>query len=233
MKKLSAIDRSQLAGEYVLGTLRGPARARFERLVEDDPHLWQEVAFWERRLGTLGEALPDATPPARVWHAIEAHIGRERADAPQTKGLWRNVPFWRGFVLIAAGLATALLILALIPSANTDFQAVRVATLQNEADGSAWLVRVAADGIAEIAAVGAAAPPPGRDYELWLLRSGDLAPVSLGLASPEKSRRLTLPASFSQGTGFAVSVEPTGGSPTGAPTWPVLFVGNIVGPRHN
>lgn len=233
MKQLSTTDRSQLAGEYVLGTLRGPARARFERLVEDDPHLWQEVAFWERRLGTLGEALPDTAPPARVWAAVEAQIGSDRAGAPQTKGLWRNVPFWRGFGLAAAGLAAALLVFVLLPPANPDFQAVRVATLQNEADGSAWLVRVAADGIAEITAVGAAAAPPGRDYELWLLRRGDLAPVSLGLASPDKSRRLTLPASFTDGTGFAVSVEPTGGSPTGAPTGPVLFVGNIVGPRNN
>ncbi len=233
MKQLSPSDRSQLAGEYVLGTLRGPARVRFERLVEDDPHLWQEVAFWERRLGTLGEALPDRVPPQRVWDAIDAELGAERAPAPPRPNLWQSLPFWRGFGLLAAGAAAALLVVALLPPATPDFRPVQVATLQNEADGSAWIVRVAADGVAEIAAVNAPAAAPGRNYELWLLRGADQAPVSLGLASTAKTQRIALPATFADGTGFAISVEPAGGSPTGAPTGPVLFVGGLVGTRTN
>jgi len=233
VKQLSAIDRSQLAGEYVLGTLRGPARVRFERLVEDDPHLWQEVAFWERRLGALGEALPEQAPPSRVWAAIEAQIGPQRAPTTQSSGFWQSMQFWRGFSLVATGLAAALLVLVLLPPADTDFRPIQVATLQNEADGTAWIVRVAANGTAEIAAIDAPTAPPGRDYELWLLRGTDQAPVSLGLASTAQTQRIALPATFADGTGFAISVEPAGGSRTGAPTGPVLFVGGLVGTRTN
>lgn len=233
MKTLSPSDRSQLAAEYVLGTLRGPARVRFERLVEDDPRLWQEVSFWEHRLGTLGEALPDLAPPEQVWRAILAEIGPAPAAPRQRQGFWQNAPLWRGLTALAAGIAVVLVALIVVPADETAFQPVQVATLQNEADGSAWLVRIAADGTAEIAAVGAAPVPPGRSYELWLLRGADQAPVSLGLASTAAPTRLVLPASFADGTGFAVSVEPEGGSPSAGPTGPVLFVGGLVGPANN
>jgi len=233
VKTLSSEERSQLAGEYVLGTLRGPARARFERLVEDDPLLWQEVSLWEHRLGTLGEALPDLSPPDHIWAAIAAEIGPDATKTEVRRGFWHSAPVWRGLTAMASGLAAILLVLTFLPNVDTGFQPVQVATLQNETDGSAWLVQIAADGMADVTAVGAAAPPAGRSYELWLLRGADLAPVSLGVASVDEPKRLTLPASFSQGTGFAVSVEPEGGSPTGAPTGPVVFVGGLVGPAKN
>ena len=233
MKTLSPEERSQLAGEYVLGTLRGAARVRFERLVEDDPLLWQEVSFWEHRLGTLGEALPDLPPPDRIWAAIAAEIGPDATKAEVRRGFWHSAPVWRGLTAMASGLAAILLVLTFLPNVDTGFQPVQVATLQNETDGSAWLVQIAADGMADVTAVGAAAPPAGRSYELWLLRGTDQAPVPLGVASVEAPKRLMLPASFSQGTGFAVSIEPEGGSPTGAPTGPVVFVGGLVGPARN
>lgn len=233
MKTLSPEERSQLAGEYVLGTLRGAARVRFERLVEDDPLLWQEVSFWEHRLGTLGEALPDLPPPDRILAAIAAEIGPDATKAEVRRGFWHSAPVWRGLTAMASGLAAILLVLTFLPNVDTGFQPVQVATLQNETDGSAWLVQIAADGMADVTAVGAAAPPAGRSYELWLLRGTDQTPVSLGVASVEAPKRLMLPASFSQGTGFAVSIEPEGGSPTAAPTGPVVFVGGLVGPARN
>jgi anti-sigma-K factor RskA len=233
VKTLSPEERSQLAGEYVLGTLRGAARVRFERLVEDDPLLWQEVSFWEHRLGTLGEALPDLPPPDRILAAIAAEIGPDATKAEVRRGFWHSAPVWRGLTAMASGLAAILLVLTFLPNVDTGFQPVQVATLQNETDGSAWLVQIAADGMADVTAVGAAAPPAGRSYELWLLRGTDQAPVPLGVASVEAPKRLMLPASFSQGTGFAVSIEPEGGSPTGAPTGPVVFVGGLVGPARN
>ena len=45
--------RRLLAAEYVLGTLRGPARRRFERLARGDAALRAEQYFWEARLGQL------------------------------------------------------------------------------------------------------------------------------------------------------------------------------------
>jgi anti-sigma-K factor RskA len=68
-------------------------------------------------------------------------------------------------------------------------------------------------------------------YELWLLPPGE-APLSVGLLSDDASTELTLDEQLSllvrPGLGMAVSLEPPGGSPTGAPTGPVVFTGSIL-----
>lgn len=234
MKTLSQQDRSQIAAEYVLGTLRGAARQRFERMIQEDPLLWQEVAFWERRLGALGEALPEMAPPARVWAAIEAEIGNDRAVSAVAKptGLLQRLGFWRGFSLLASGLAAALLVVLLLPR-EPDFAPVQVATLSSEQSDAAWLVRVGADGRGDITPIGTPMPPPGRAFELWLLRGNDNPPLSLGVAGATGRQAVAVPATARDGIGFAISIEPPGGSPTGAPTGPVVFVGNLVGTQRN
>jgi anti-sigma-K factor RskA len=73
--------------------------------------------------------------------------------------------------------------------------------------------------------------PPTRDYQLWALH-GD-KPTSLGLLTVDANGRATVelrgivnPAHLSA---FAVSMEPSGGSPRPGPTGPVVLVGTIGG----
>ena len=69
--------------------------------------------------------------------------------------------------------------------------------------------------------------PVGKAHELWALPEGG-APVSLGLLPKTgEQRRVLTPAQQTALAGakqIAVSLEPEGGSPTGAPTGPVLLV---------
>lgn len=232
MKTLNQEERDQLAGEYVLGTLRGPARLRFERLVQEDPLLWQEVARWEARFGLLGEALPKLKPPDHVWNAVKAETGIDEDGAKQRGGLWQSLSFWRGVTLATAGLAAALFAIVILPD-EPPIVPVQVATLQGDEAKGAWLVRVASDGVGEITPIGEPASPAGKALELWLLSSGDQPPLSVGLASTTEQVRFHLPSGATSGTGFAISVEPPGGSPTGLPTGPVIFVGNLVGTGSN
>lgn len=67
--------RQMLAAEYVLGTLRGRARRRFERLVDSDAAARAEVRFWESRLASLAASLPPEMPPAAVWLRLEHEVG--------------------------------------------------------------------------------------------------------------------------------------------------------------
>jgi anti-sigma-K factor RskA len=75
---------------------------------------------------------------------------------------------------------------------------------------------------------------PARAYELWALPGSGAAPVSLGLMP--KTGRSTLQLNdaqrlaLSRSKQIAISLEPPGGSPTGAPTGPVLFVAAIAVP---
>src|SRR6476646_5722122 len=95
-----------LAAEYVLGTLRGRARQRFEAMMAKDPALAAVVARWEAWITPLGEQAPGVEPPSRVWRAIEARI----ATAPRAQSsAWSSVAFWRSWGLLSGGLAAVLL----------------------------------------------------------------------------------------------------------------------------
>src|SRR3989442_2452755 len=65
-----------------------------------------------------------------------------------------------------------------------------------------------------------------RALELWAL-PGSGAPRSLGLISASGATVVKKGKVLEGATGLAVSLEPAGGSPTGAPTGPVLYVGKL------
>ncbi|CAB3804924.1 anti-sigma factor [Paraburkholderia caffeinilytica] len=64
-----------LAAEYVLGTLRGGARRRFQRYADHDAAIRQAVEAWQRRISPLAELAEPRMPPAAVWDAVERRLG--------------------------------------------------------------------------------------------------------------------------------------------------------------
>jgi anti-sigma-K factor RskA len=72
----------------------------------------------------------------------------------------------------------------------------------------------------------------GKSYQLWLISKNLGAPRSLGLVDNNEFTSRNLAGNYDIDTlraaNYAVSLEPNGGSPTGAPTGPVLFTGRAV-----
>lgn len=72
--------------------------------------------------------------------------------------------------------------------------------------------------------------PADKDFELWMIEK-DKAPVSLGVitggGSTTAAVEAKLQSAFAEGLTLAVSVEPIGGSTTGAPTGPVVALGPL------
>jgi anti-sigma-K factor RskA len=72
----------------------------------------------------------------------------------------------------------------------------------------------------------------GKSYQLWLISKNLAAPRSLGLVDNNEFTSRNLSGNFDIDTlrtaNYAISLEPHGGSPTGAPTGPVLFTGRAV-----
>ncbi len=72
----------------------------------------------------------------------------------------------------------------------------------------------------------------GKSYELWLISSRLGAPRSLGTVGDDEFTQRPLPGNYDvdtlRGATYAVSLEPAGGSKSGAPTGPVLFTGKAV-----
>src|ERR1700730_7212968 len=87
------VDR--LAAEYVLGTLRGPARRRFESWRANSPQVDERCRYWEEHLMHLAKGLEPVQPPAHVWSAI-----RDPLNLPPHRSPRR----WAGSLALAASL---------------------------------------------------------------------------------------------------------------------------------
>jgi anti-sigma-K factor RskA len=216
-----------LAAEYVLGTLRGRARQRFERVARTERALGDAVQRWEERLLPLAQALPPVNPPDRVWRAIQARIGS--APASRTT-FWSSLGWWRGLAFASLAAVVALSALLLRPAAERGEGAV-VAVLAGS-DAKAALV-ASADRFGRyltIKAISRIDIPADRSLQLWML-PGAGNPQSLGVIDATTAARVALSAPAEEALrnipALAVSLEPRGGSPTGLPTGPVLYTGAV------
>ena len=110
-----------LASAYVLGTLGGGARRRFERLLRDRSDVQLLVAQWEGRLGMLARSVPVQQPPQRVWAAIEARTRpRDVKDAAPQGGwagvLWRRHGVLQGLAGVVLGVVATVALVAAVPT---------------------------------------------------------------------------------------------------------------------
>ncbi len=219
----------RLAAEYVAGTLRGPARRRFAALLPAHPGLRAAVRAWEARLMPLTTVLPGEAPPARVWQRIQARLD---GPAPVAPPWWARLAFWRGVSALAGLAALSLAVLLASPGpAQPPIVVVLDATGAAAGGGAvvpaAFVASISGDGRAVVTKpIGPVALQGGRVLELWAA-AGRNPPRSLGLISAQGVsvvRRAALPPGTDH---LAVSLEPPGGSPTGAPSGPVLAVGSL------
>lgn len=110
-----------LASAYVLGTLGGGARRRFERLLRDRSDVQLLVVQWEGRLGMLASSVPVQQPPQRVWAAIEARTRpRDVKDAAPQGGwagvLWRRHGVLQGLAGVVLGVVATVALVAAVPT---------------------------------------------------------------------------------------------------------------------
>ncbi len=217
-----------LAAEYVLGVQSQTEREALTARLRDDRAFAKLVEEWEQRLAPLNDDYaPVALPPA-LKTAIDARLFP--AEKPQSAGLWNSLAFWRA--LTVGGFALAALMIApvfLTPKPQTIATAPIVAPLQASDTGEVRFVALYQPGSDEIR-ISRIKSEKGadKDYELWLIE-GNSAPQSLGVVADQAEVRVKVKpeyiAKINAGDVFAVSVEPTGGSTTGAPTGPVIAAG--------
>ena len=214
--------RSKLASEYVLGTLKGAARRRFEDYLRRDAALRAVVAQWEAHLNPLTERLVPVTPHARVWKGIEARIdGSNPSTSAEKKptGLWASIAFWRSFSLGASGLAAALMATIFL-SLPLDRSPMLTAVLAEDNNVARVFIEQPKSGMLMVKMVKPWKTMNGMALQLWVVPK-DGAPRSLGVINDTGETKLVLVGMDEKLTGglvFAISKEPPGGSPTGQPT---------------
>ena len=224
-----------LAGEYVLGTLAGVERSRFEARIAAEPELRALVDAWTNRLAPLADALPTVEPSPEVWRRIEAKLTPYVPDPTPLPSLLSRLGFWRWSALGGA-LATIVLALFIAFGPKPLGDADHIVVL-NDAQGKPAVI-VVADVRTNTVAVKqlAAAPPAGRVYQLWLLADANQPPKPIGIMTAAAAIPHAMPAGLKdalpRASGIAVSLEPPGGSPTGLPTGPVLYHGPVIALAH-
>lgn len=226
------IDQNTRAAEFALGLLEGSDLSAAQRLAATDPAFAAEVARWSMQLSPLFDEVEPIAPPTSTFAMIE----RRLAPDPSVD-LKRRVRAWQwisgGMTAIAASLAAVLLLPAsrVSPWATEPFVVARAPMVAVLEGGKNHLVASwnGADQVVIVPA-GLVAAPTGKAHELWMIPK-DGKPRSMGVISSSPRKMAVTPTIASllaDGAAFAVSVEPSGGSPTGQPTGPVIASGKLV-----
>lgn len=220
-----------MAGEYVLGTLSAAERVEAQTLLSQNGEFAAAVDLWASRLTPLLLAARSIAPPTHLRERILASIGAA-SPSGSVVDLAKRVSFWRGVSLAASAVAAALALFIVFKPAPEVAPGNYVAVLQPEGPGPAFVASIdIKDGTISVKRLGSEAEA-GKTYELWAVGGGRTAPQSLGvidasLKIPAGQLGKIDPATLNE-TVFAISLEPQGGSPTGAPTGPVLYTGKLV-----
>lgn len=236
------LDR--LAASYALGTLRGPARRRFEAMAREQAPVRAAALIWQGRLSSINELQPGIAPPPAVWTRIENLVLAEREQAAlqaarakaathtateEGWGAWlRSLTVWR--VASAAGAVATVAAVTVglnlrqelgseIAKLQTQLQATPqieyVAVLADDQAAASMLVTFdPKNKKLTLQRVGAYQEADDRSLQLWALPPSG-GPKSLGVLSNDKLLRLTAGESdVREVPTLAISLEPKGGVPS-------------------
>lgn len=224
---ISGMDGDSVrVAEYALGLLTPDEHAAMGTRIRADRLLRSELGFWRSRFAGLDAQFAETPAPAAVWSRIERRLFADTARA----GWWNSLALWRGLSAAAAAIAVVAIGInlatprpdpnafaaQLVAALSAQGSNVQVVALYNAQTGQVRLTTISGDAV------------PDKDYELWAIEGAN-APKSMGVIPinqrvdvPVKSDIL---AGFGPGVTLAISLEPKGGSPTGAPTGPVVAAG--------
>jgi anti-sigma-K factor RskA len=222
--------------------------------VEPSPEVWDRI---KAAAGLSGAQMPLVLPEAAPPPAVEPVV-TEATAAPEASNVVAfpaPVRRWRTIATAMTAIAAALIAIVVtqvvrpdllpdsirptprtqvvqVPAPPAPAPAQYVAVLQKDGGSPAFILTV--DGATRNFTVRKvdAAPEPGKSYELWVISDRLGAPRSLGvIGEGDFTARPALAAydsSIVRNATYAVTVEPSGGSPNGKPSAAPVFAGKLI-----
>lgn len=211
MTEPSEFDLLELVVPYALDAVSDAERADIERRLADAPRAVAEafrvqVAEARETLATLSDAT--AVPPPAALRAAVLQGNRSQAREPR----WRNRVLVAAAVLAVGGSAFAAgWILRPPPAPPVAEQVmtapdVRSVSTALRSGGTATVVYSRERGDGMVVFDGAAAPPPGMAYQVWLMKDGVPVAAGPGVGNP----RTVMVPDIGRATALGVTVEPVG-----------------------
>lgn len=220
-----------LAAEYVIGTMRGKARIRYQKLIMQYQAVSEATAQWEQYLAGFADSVAPVAPPHDIWEKIQQRLGHKEAVNTSTqiidferakRARWKNLSLFS----TAAAVVFAVLLFVMQPAPTADI--THIAVVNNADNTPLWVIEVSDDTMrVKVTDVFTAAA--NKDYELWMVPANGEAPISLGLLPELGADSRATPSILLDNSiaALAVSLEEPGGSVTGSPT-EVLYIAPIV-----
>jgi anti-sigma-K factor RskA len=187
----------RLAAEYVLGTLVGRARARFEALAERHELVRERRDHWDRRLNALADAATPIQPPPGAWNSVFARI----APVPSTQegrhfieqlSFWRRASFTTGFV--AAALAVVLILPVVQKPVIAPASKQYVVLMRDQRQMPIWTIETdAGRAMLRVHKTGSIDMPKGTACYLWIERGGSGEPELLGVLPDQGMGEIEVP----------------------------------------
>lgn len=243
-------ETPDMAAEYAVGVLSGADRRIAERRMREDAAFAASVHWWENRLAPLFAEIKSVSAPHAIWDRISDDIDRiarvsttyrNQTQAVESakrskRGLGGVSPIWRtlagasSLLAIASLAALAILVPATgVRTLGSPGDETLTARLASSTGETFFTVVVDLENQTATLIPVTGAADQTRVPELWLIEDTAPAPRSLGLIAPDQPLILKLKdlGADANGATLAISLEPEGGSPTGAPTGPVVATGAL------
>lgn len=235
--------RDYLAAHYVLGSLHGAARRRFENLALKRADWQQATEWWSTRLHLLADTVPAVEPRKELWQKLQSRLyGTEITTS------WFN--WWKSLAVGSSAIAAVLAFVLVthppqtvetpIPVAQAPKSITatpvptKVALLENAEAKPGWMLALAKNKTGKpelrVTALASLKPQADKSFELWILPPDKSAPISLGVLPQQGNQQVIISeqtATLIADGGLAVTLEPIGGSPTGKSTGPVVYQGKL------
>ncbi|OQX08588.1 MAG: hypothetical protein BWK73_25070 [Thiothrix lacustris] len=221
-----------LAMSYVVGTLKGKARLRFEKLMEKHLYLREVTATYQQKSARLLSLLPPQQPSARIWKNIHKEIKNQQGQRSTTWLLsFKHYLPWS--IAIFSSLTASIMTLLFL---NVDHEPSAYMSLMTSAEhANKMVVAVVKETPMEISFdMPRKTLPPDENMipTFWLIPKNNDLPIRVGTLVRGGKYRMpinkTLWKQLDNTSTFAISMEPLNSSQTNSPSGEIIFSGDMI-----